>query len=264
MQFKIHLCIIILKQRKMKTVIVTGGNSGIGKATAIAFAKKGYNVVISGRNEMSGKETLVEIKKMGVEALFIPTDIRKEEEVIHLIETTVKHFGKLDVIVNNAGIAGASEGLLADTTAKNMQNLFETNILGVFLGMKYGIQAMLKSGGGSVINLASIAGLNGIMYASQYCASKHAVVGLTKATAVEYAQLGIRVNAVAPGAIKTEVFRSSLDSGLYTEESIAAIHPMNRMGVVEDIANAILFLAAEENSFLTGSILSVDGGFNAK
>ncbi|WP_432714251.1 SDR family NAD(P)-dependent oxidoreductase [Pedobacter sp.] len=247
-----------------RTVIITGGNSGIGKATAIGFAKKGYNVVISGRNESTGIRTLSEIRAKGVEAEFFKADVRHEEDVIKLINGTMERFGKIDIMVNNGGIAGASEGLLADTSAVNMRDLLDTNVMGVFFGMKYSINAMLNNGGGAIINLASIAGLNGILYAAQYCASKHAVVGLTKAAAVEYAQHGIRINAVAPGAIKTEVFKSSLDSGLYTEESIAAIHPMNRMGVVEDIANAIIFLAAEENSFLTGSILSVDGGFNAK
>ncbi|MEI9910633.1 MAG: glucose 1-dehydrogenase [Bacteroidota bacterium] len=249
---------------KKKTVIVTGGNAGIGKATAIAFAKKGYNVIISGRNEDAANKTLLELKKAGVEVFFIKTDVRIEEEVIRLIDTTINKFGQLDVIVNNAGIAGEESGLLADCTAENLKALFDTNILGLFLCMKYGINAMLKTGGGAVVNLASIAGLNGIPYAAQYAASKHAVVGLTKSAAVEYATQGIRINAVAPGAIKTEILQNAINAGSYTEESIAQLHPMNRMGIVEDISNAIVYLASDEAAFITGSILSVDGGFNAK
>jgi NAD(P)-dependent dehydrogenase (short-subunit alcohol dehydrogenase family) len=249
---------------KKKTVIVTGGSTGIGKATAITFAKKGYNVVISGRNEDKGKQAAQEIAGNGTACVFVKTDIRKEEDVIHLIDETVKTFGKLDVIVNNAGIAGDQSGFLADSTAENLRNLFDTNVLGLFFGMKYGIKAMLETGGGSVVNLASIAGANGLPYAAQYGASKHAVVGLTKAAAVEYATQGIRINAIAPGAIKTEILRDALDSGSYSEESIAALHPMNRMGKVEDIANGIAYLASDEAAFMTGNILFVDGGYQAK
>lgn len=249
---------------KKKTVIVTGGSTGIGKATAIAFSKKGYNIVISGRNESTGKQAAQEISSNGTECVFIKTDVRKEEDVMRLIDETVKTFGQLDVIVNNAGIAGTQSGFLADQTSENLRELLDTNVMGLFFGMKYGIKAMLKTGGGSVVNLASIAGANGIPYASQYCASKHAVVGLTKAGAVEYATQGIRINAIAPGAVKTEILRDAIDSGSYSEESIAALHPMNRMGKVEDIANGIVYLASEESLFMTGNILFVDGGYHAK
>ncbi len=247
-----------------KTVIITGATTGIGKATAIKFGKNDYNVVISGRNETNGLKAIQEIKDAGVEATFIPADVRTETDIIRLVDETVAKFGKLDVIVNNAGIPGAQEGFLAETSAENLKNLFDTNILGLFLGMKYGIKAMLKTGGGSVVNLASIAGLNGIPYNAQYCASKHAVVGLTKAAAVEYATQNIRVNAIAPGAIKTDILKIGIESGNFSEESIGAMHPMNRMGEVTDIANGIFYLADAENAFLTGNILSVDGGFNAQ
>lgn len=249
---------------KKKTVIVTGGSTGIGKATAIAFSKKGYNVVISGRNESTGKRAAEEISSGETVCVFVKTDVRKEEEVIHLIDETIKTFGQLDAIVNNAGIAGEQRGFLADSTSENLRELLDTNVMGLFFGMKHGIKAMLKTGGGSVVNLASIAGANGIPYAAQYCASKHAVVGLTRAGAVEYATQGIRINAIAPGAIKTEILRDAIDSGSYSEESIAALHPMNRMGNVEDIANGIVYLASDESLFMTGNILFVDGGYHAK
>jgi NAD(P)-dependent dehydrogenase (short-subunit alcohol dehydrogenase family) len=247
-----------------KTVIITGGTTGIGRATALAFARKGYNIVITSRNEKRGEQLLKEIRDTGASAEFMKLNVSNEQEFIQVIENVVQKFGKLDVLVNNAGIAGDQSSFLADSTGENLRALFDTNILGLFFGMKYAIRAMLKTGGGSVINLASIAGLNGLLYSAQYCASKHAVVGLTKAAAVEYATQGVRVNAIAPGAIKTDILQNAIDSGTYSEESIAAIHPMKRMGTPEDIANGIVFLASDDCPFMTGTILSVDGGYNAQ
>lgn len=247
-----------------KTVIITGATKGIGKATAFAFANKGYNVVVTSRTTKREKEILEYLGNTGANASFYTLDVTDEQGVAKLIDDVVAKYGSLDVIVNNAGIAGEQDGFLADATAENLNNVMNTNVNGVFYGMKYGIKAMLKTGGGAVVNIASIAGLNGILYAAQYCASKHAVVGLTKAAAVEYAQQGIRVNAVAPGAIKTDILQGAIDAGSYDEESIAALHPMNRMGKPEDIANAITFLASEDCMFMSGAILSVDGGYNAK
>lgn len=247
-----------------KTVIVTGGNGGIGKATALTFAQKGYNVVITGRNSVSGEEVVQALRAFGVAAEFKQVDIRQENEVLALINETVQQFGKLDAFVNNAGIPGKENGRLAECSTENFRDLLETNVLGLFYGMKYAIQAMLKTGGGSIVNLASIAGANGIPFAAQYCSSKHAVVGLTKAAAVEYAAQGIRVNAIAPGAIKTDILNTAIETGAYSEESIASLHPMNRLGTVADIANGIVYLASDASSFMTGNILFVDGGFNAK
>lgn len=247
-----------------KTVIITGGTTGIGKATAIAFGKKGYNVVVTSRDSNKEAEILSTIKATGADVTFFQLDVTNEESVKELIEKTVKQYGKLDTIVNNSGIAGDQSGFLADSTSENFKSVLDTNVLGVFYGMKYAIESMLKTGGGTVVNLASIAGLNGLYYSAQYCASKHAVVGLTKAGAVEYATQGIRINAIAPGAIKTDILQNAINSGSYTEESIAAIHPMKRMGTPEDIANGILFLASDDCPFMTGTILSVDGGYNAQ
>lgn len=249
---------------KNKTVIITGGASGIGKATALVFADAGYNVVISGRNVSAGTKAVAEIRNVGANASFVKADVAKEADVINLVNETIREFGSLDVFVNNAGISGDSEGFLAQSTADNFQKIFDTNIMGVFLGMKHAILAMLQTGGGSIVNLASIAGLNGIPYVAQYCASKHAVIGLTKAAAVEYATQGIRINAIAPGAIKTDILKTAIDAGNYSEESISAIHPMKRLGTVEDIANGIFYLASPASPFMTGNILSVDGGFNAR
>ena len=246
-----------------KTVIITGGAIGIGKATALHFAKNGYNVVVTSRNKDNEKKVIEDFKQHGVDVTFYPLDVTKEEQVKNGIEKTVKKFGKLDCIVNNAGIS-LGNALLADTESGELKQMFDTNVMGVYYGMKYAIKEMEKSGGGTIVNLASIAGLNGIAYATQYAATKHAVVGLTKGAAIDYATKGIRVNAVAPGAIKTSIFQGAIDSGAYSEESIAAIHPMQRMGEVDDIAKAIYFLASDENKFITGSILTVDGGYDAK
>ncbi|SFN07690.1 NAD(P)-dependent dehydrogenase, short-chain alcohol dehydrogenase family [Algoriella xinjiangensis] len=246
-----------------KTVIITGGTTGIGKATALHFAKNDYNVVVTSRDAKKETEIVSEFKHNGLEVTFFPLDVTNEEQVASVISKTVEKFGKLDSIVNNSGISlGGAE--LADTNSDDLKQMLDTNVMGVYYGMKYAIKAMLKTGGGTVVNLASIAGINGLYATAQYNASKHAVVGLTKGAAIDYATQGIRINAVAPGAIKTSVFQSALDAGTYTEESIASIHPMNKLGEVEDIAKAIYFLASDENTFMTGTILNIDGGYNAK
>ena len=217
-----------------RTIIITGGTTGIGKATAYQFAKNGWNVVITSRSEKKGQAFVEEAKNEGLDMTFFQLDVTNEEQVAQVIEQTVAKFGKLDSIVNNS------------------------------YGMKYAIRAMLKTGGGTIVNLASIAGLNGLIYTAQYCATKHAVVGLTKAAAIDYAQQGIRINAVAPGAIKTDILKHAIEAGAYDEKGIAAIHPMNRMGEVQDIALAIYYLASPDNKFLTGTILNVDGGYNCR
>ncbi|MEG9530410.1 glucose 1-dehydrogenase [Mannheimia indoligenes] len=247
-----------------RTIVITGATSGIGKETALAFAKLGDNIVVSGRREKEGLEVVNEIKSLGANAIFVKTDINQENEVKALIEQAVAHFGKIDVMVNNSGIAGRENVPLHQHSTENFRELIEVNVMGLFWGMKYAIDAMLKTGGGVVVNLASIAGLNGIEFTSQYSASKHAVVGLTKSASLDYATQGIRVNAVAPGAIKTDILQNAINAGVYPEDKIAGIHPMNKMGDTSSIANAIVFLASPDVPFMTGTILNVDGGFCAK
>ena len=246
-----------------KTVIITGGTTGIGKATALHFAKNGYNVVITSRNADKEASVIADFKQNGADITFLPLDVTNEEQVKSVIETTVKKFGKLDSIVNNSGIS-LGNAVLAETESNDLKQMLETNVMGVYYGMKYAIIEMLKTGGGTIVNLASIAGLNGLYATAQYNASKHAVVGLTKGASIDYAQQGIRVNAVAPGAIKTDILKNAIASGTYDVSSIEAIHPMNRLGEVEDIAKAIYFLASDENTFMTGTILNIDAGYNAK
>ena len=246
-----------------KTVIITGGTTGIGKATAIHFAKNGYNVVVTSRNADKETSAIADFKENGVDVTFFPLDVTQEKQVESVIQETVKKFGKLDSIVNNSGIS-LGNAILAETKSEELKQMLDTNVMGVYYGMKYAIIEMLKTGGGTIVNLASIAGLNGLYATAQYNASKHAVVGLTKGTAIDYAQQGIRINAVAPGAIKTDILKNAIASGTYDVSSIEAIHPMNRLGEVEDIAKAIYFLASDENTFMTGTILNIDGGYNAK
>jgi NAD(P)-dependent dehydrogenase (short-subunit alcohol dehydrogenase family) len=247
-----------------KTVIVTAGAKGIGKATSLAFAKKGYNVVIAVRNLNQAKEVLKEIESIGGSAVAIKADVTIEKDIIRAVDETVKKYGKLDAFVNNAGVVGSTKELLGDATTENFEALLQTNVMGTFWGMKYAIKAMLKTGGGSIVNVSSIAGESGLPALAQYCASKHAILGLTKAAAVEYASQGIRVNAVTPGPIKTDMMKETIAQGGVTEEDFRNMIPALRVGTVDDVANAIYFLGSDESPYMTGSILPVDGGYSAK
>ncbi|MCM3340485.1 glucose 1-dehydrogenase [Paenibacillus sp. MER TA 81-3] len=249
---------------KNKVALITGATGGIGKATAMTLARKGAQVVISGRRAESGNEVMEEIVAQGGDALFVLCDVNKEEEVQRLIETTVSQYGQLNILVNNAGISLETVPL-AQADGNNFQQMLQTNVMGVFYSMKYGIQQMLQQDqGGAIVNLASIAGLHGMPYTGPYTATKHAVVGLTKTAALEYATNNIRVNAVAPGAIKTDIIAKSIDHGTFDEDMINRMHPMMRMGHPQEIANGIIWLCSDEASFTTGSILNIDGGFNAR
>jgi NAD(P)-dependent dehydrogenase (short-subunit alcohol dehydrogenase family) len=246
-----------------KVAVITGGATGIGKSTAMLLASKGIKVVISGRREAVGQKALEEIRAQGGDAAFIAADVDNETQVSQIIGFAVKKYGRLDLAVNNAGISNETK-TIGDSDPAKFQAMLQTNVMGVYLCMKYEIQQMLKNGGGSIVNLASIAGLNGIPYAGPYAATKHAVVGLTKSGALDYATQNIRINAVAPGAIKTDIIAGSIAQGQYDEATISAMHPMARMGNPEEIAHGIAWLLSDEASFVTGHILNVDGGFQAK
>lgn len=248
---------------KGKVAVITGATSGFGKGTAEVLAARGVKVVISGRRKELGEKLVANIRAKGGEAMFTYADVNDEASVKALVNKAVEKYGRLDLAVNNAGIS--TEGAkIAESETARFQEMIQTNVLGVYFGMKYQIQQMLKNGGGSIVNLASIAGLNGIPYTSAYCATKHAVIGLTKAGALDYATQGIRINAVAPGAVKTDIIVKAITQGVYDEPSIAAMHPMARMGLPHEIVNGIVWLLSDEASFLTGHVLNVDGGFQAK
>ena len=246
-----------------KVALVTGGTSGIGRETAIQFAKAGAKVVLAGRRTEAGEAVVNEITSAGGEAHFVQTDVTKEDQVKSLVEETVQHFGRLDIAFNNAGIEHG--GPVTEFTEEDYRKVFDINVLGVFLSQKYEIPAMLKSGGGVIINTSSILGQIAMPGAAVYNASKHAVEGITKTTALELAEQGIRVNCVAPGAIATDMIdRFAGEEGTEARQQLASQHPMGRLGEAKEIAAAVLYLASDAASFTTGISLPVDGGYLAK
>jgi NAD(P)-dependent dehydrogenase (short-subunit alcohol dehydrogenase family) len=242
-------------------VLITGALTGIGRAAAVAFAKKGAKVVIAGRRDEAGKALVKELRSLGSEAEFINADVRKEDDVRALVDKTVARFGRLDVAVNNAGTEGRV-GPITDQTAESYAATFDTNVLGVILSMKHEVRVMQGQGSGSIINISSTYGHEGAAGASIYVGSKHAVEGITKSVALEIAKSGIRVNGVAPGPTDTGM----LTRFTGTPENKAALVkgvPMGRLGLPEELANAIVFIASDEASFITGHVLNVDGGRTA-
>lgn len=246
-----------------KVVLITGATSGIGKVSALAFGKAGAKVVVSGRREAEGQAVVSEIKAAGGEATFVKADVAVEADVEALVAKTVATYGRIDVAFNNAGIELA--GAVVDAQEADYRRVFDINVWGVITSMKHEIPVMLKQGGGVIINTSSAAGHVGMAGASVYVASKHAVEGLTKAAALEYAKQGIRVNAVAPAAIETDMMtRFTGDGNEEMVNYLRSLHPVGRMGRSEEIANPVLFLASDAASFITGTSLKVDGGFLAQ
>lgn len=246
-----------------KVAIVTGAASGIGRATALLFAAEGAKVVAADVDKARGDTVVQEITSAGGDAVFVRVDISSPEQVEALVRTAVETYGKLDVIFNNAGIEG-QQGLTADCTVENFDRVISINLKGVFLGMKYAIPAMLRNGGGSIINTASVAGLVGFVNIPAYCASKGGVLQLTKTAALEYGKQGIRVNAICPGVIATPMIeRFTETAGEAGRQAMEAMEPIGRMGKPEEIAQMALFLASDESAFCTGAPFIVDGGFVA-
>src|SRR5256886_14138296 len=239
-------------------VLITGALTGIGRVAAVAFAKKGAKVVVAGRSDEAGNALVKELRSFGAEAEFINADVRKEDDVRALVDKTVARFGRLDVAVNNAATEGRV-GPITDQTAETFAATFETNVLGVVLSMKHEVRAMQAQGSGSIINISSTYGHEGAAGASIYVGSKHAVEGITKSVALEIAKSGIRANSVAPGPTDTGM----LTRFTGTPENKAALVtsvPMGRLGLSEELANAIVFIASDEASYITGHVLNVDGG----
>jgi NAD(P)-dependent dehydrogenase (short-subunit alcohol dehydrogenase family) len=245
-----------------KVALITGGNAGIGRATAIEFAKHGAKVVITGRREKEGHEVIAEIKAIGGDAIFVKTDVSKESDVEAMIKQTLETFGRLDFAFNNAGVEETLTPL-ANQTEETYDQIMDINVKGVWLSLKHEIPAMLKSGGGAIVNNSSIGGLVGFAMAPIYVASKHAVVGLTKAVALEYAKQNVRVNAVAPGTIETRMFRD-VASAPEVRQMLESATPIGRVGQPEEIAGAVVWLCSDGASFITGQILPVDGGYTAQ
>lgn len=249
---------------KDKIILITGAGSGIGKVTAISFAEAGGIVVVSDINEASGQVTVDEITAAGGKSVFIKADVASYSDVENLITETVKQFGRLDIAVNNAGIGGKL-GRFADTTVETWDKVMAVNSSGVFYCMKFEIQQMLKQGGGAIVNIASVAGLRGLPNNGAYVASKHAVVGMTKTAAMEYARKNIRINAICPVFTVTALFNpkqmDEFSSGI--SEKLKKNIPIKRFAEPIEIANNILWLSSEKASFVTGLAMSIDGGLTA-
>jgi len=244
-----------------KVVLITGALTGIGRATALAFAREGASVVVSGRRDDAGETLTNELRALGADAEYLRADVRREEDVRALVDKTIARFGRLDVAVNNAGTEG-KPGPVVEQTAESYAATFETNVLGTLLSMKHELRVMQPQGSGSIINLSSTMGSRGAPGASLYTASKHAVEGLTKSAALEGAAFGVRVNAIAPGPIDTELLNRFTGSAERKAGLIAGV-PLKRAGKPEEIAQAIVFLASESASFITGQVIGVNGGKTA-
>ena len=246
-----------------QVVLVTGALTGIGRATAVAFAKKGAKVVVSGRHDDKGKELVTELRVLGADAEFLRADVRNEDEVRNLVDETVARFGRLDVAVNNAGVEGELS-VVQNATVENFKAVHETNVLGVFLSMKHELRAMEGQGSGSIVNIASTYGHKATAGATAYVSSKFAVEGLTKAVALEQGNSGIRVNAVGPGPTDTVMLdRFTQQRGPDGNDTLIAKVPMRRRGEPEEIANAVVFISSPEASYISGTVFEVDGGMSA-
>jgi NAD(P)-dependent dehydrogenase (short-subunit alcohol dehydrogenase family) len=254
---------IKISRVSQKNVLVTGALSGIGRATALAFARAGDRVVIAGRREDAGVALVTQLRAIGVgtEAEFVRADVAKEDEVRAMVDAVVARFGRLDVAVNNAGTEGHM-GPITEQTAANYTATFDTNVLGTLLSMKHELRVMEPQGAGSIINLSSTFGHRGGANAALYVASKHAVEGLTKSAALEAAAYNVRVNAVAPGPIDTEMLKRFTGSEERRAQFAAGV-PFKRLGDVDEIADVIVFLASENARYLTGQIIDVNGGKTA-
>ena len=242
-------------------VLINGGLTGIGRATALAFAREGAIVMIAGRREEASTELLKQLRAFGAEAEFIKADVRKDDDVRTMIDQTVARFGRLDVAVNNAGTEGVS-GPVTAQTSESYAATFDTNVLGVLLSMKHELRIMQSQGFGNIVNISSTMGSRGAPNASLYVASKHAVESLTKSGALEAAAFGVRVNAIAPGPVETAMldrFTGSTDR----KAGLLAGVPLRRAGRPEELADAILFVASDKASFITGQIINVNGGKTA-
>jgi NAD(P)-dependent dehydrogenase (short-subunit alcohol dehydrogenase family) len=245
-----------------KVGLVTGGTSGVGRDTAVLFAKAGAKVVVAGRRELEGEETVELIRAAGGDGLFVKTDVSKASEVDTLIRRTVEKFGRLDVAFNNAGIEGVWVPIVRQSE-EDWDRTIDTNLKGVWLCLKYEIQQMLKQGsGGAIVNMSSIMGMIGSAGAAAYTASKHGVIGLTKTAALENARTKIRVNAVCPGVIETAMAKRTFGAPL-VHKYVLSCHPIGRFAKPAEIAEAVVWMCSDRASFMTGQSLILDGGFLA-
>jgi NAD(P)-dependent dehydrogenase (short-subunit alcohol dehydrogenase family) len=244
-------------------ILITGALTGIGRTTALAFARLGNRIVVSGRREEAGDALAAELRTLGAEAEFVRADVRDEADVRHVVDATFERFGRLDVAVNNAGTEGQLAPIV-EQSAENYEATFAVNVLGTLLSVKHEMRVMLAQGSGSIINLSSVAGKVGMAGASVYVASKHAVEGITRSAALEGAAAGVRVNAVAPGPVATNMFERFVGGSEENKAGFLATIPARRAATPEEIAETIVFLASDKARYLTGQSIAVDGGYVAQ
>ncbi|ELZ79152.1 SDR family oxidoreductase [Haloferax volcanii] len=252
-----------MTQFDTEVAVVTGASSGIGRATAEAFAAEGARVVVSDVNVEGGEETVARIEKAGGTAIFVETDVTDDDAVAALVDTAVSEYGRLDFACNNAGIGGPQKPT-ADLSADEWHRVVDVNLNGVWRSMQREIPAMLDGDGGVIVNMASILGKVGFANAAPYVAAKHGVLGLTKTAAIEYAEQGVRVNAVCPGFVDTPLLGEGGLDDPEARQGIESLHPMNRLGDVDEIASAVVWLCSDGASFTTGEALTVDGGYTSR
>lgn len=242
-----------------KVVLITGATSGIGRDAALAFAREGAKVVANGRRQNLGEELVKQIQSNGGEATFVAGDVTNEADIKKLVDTATETYGGLDVAINNAGVE--TTGMITDVTEDEYRKVFDINVLGTFLGIKHQAPQLVKRGGGVIINLATVAGHKGFAGAGVYAASKHAVLGVTRSAALEFASQGVRVVSVSPGGIDTDMLDRFAGKEGEMRDGLVAAHPIGRIGKTKEIVDAFLFLASDNASFITGTDLAVDGGF---
>jgi NAD(P)-dependent dehydrogenase (short-subunit alcohol dehydrogenase family) len=252
-----------MDELKGKVALVTGASSGIGKATVELFCREGAVVLAADVSDSSGQSVAAEVAAGGHTCVYVHADVSKERDVAAMIELALSEYGRLDVLFNNAGIEG-EQAFTGDATLDNWERVIDVNLKGVFLGLKYGIRAMLRGGGGAIINNASVAGLVGFAGIPAYCASKGGVVQLTRAAALEYAAQGIRVNCLCPGVIDTPMVERFTHDNPDARAQLEQLEPVGRFGLPSEVAELALFLASQRSSFVTGAVIPVDGGFVAR
>jgi NAD(P)-dependent dehydrogenase (short-subunit alcohol dehydrogenase family) len=247
-----------------QVALVTGATSGIGRAAAIAFAREGAKVVVAGRRAVEGEAVVRSITDAGGEAIFVKTDVTLEPDVATLIARTLEHFGRLDIAFNNAGFLGPRAPLV-EQTPDDYERIFDANVKSIYFSLRHEIPALLRNGGGAIVNNASIGGSLGFPNVGLYVAAKHAVLGLTRTAALEYARQNIRVNAVSPAGIQTDMLDTAFGVGVTEDKNhFAAAHPVGRLGSPEEVADAVLYLSASGAAFVTGHDLLVDGGYSTQ